>query len=345
MNSRSKNIVCLSVLVVAQLVSSMVFAKGDALAELKANYVRPKEIPHPAENPFTPERDELGKMLFFEPRISSSKIISCATCHNPSMGWADGLPKGLGIEHKAVARKTPTVYNLAWAPRLPWDGRVTSLEAISKIPIHSPKIMATTVDNVVEVLKTIPEYPRLFEKAYPGEGLTADNVLKALGTYQRGLVSPKTSFDAWIEGKEDAISDSAKRGFAVFNGKARCSQCHSGWAFTDYSFHDIGVAGDDKGRGAHLALPTMQFAFKTPGLHDIAVRAPYMHDGSEKTLEEVVEFYNRGGKANRPDSRSKLIGPLKLSTKEKRDLVEFLNTLTSTEKSYSVPVLPPPGKL
>jgi cytochrome c peroxidase len=165
-------------------------------------------------------------------------------------------------------------------------------------------------------------------------------VAKALATFERTVVSATSPFDAWIEGDAAAISQSAKQGFVLFNGKARCAECHSGWNFTDDSFHDIGLETDDLGRG--MLVPgtvKLQHAFKTPGLRELTRRPPFMHNGSLPTLRAVIDHYNRGG-INRP-SRSDLIGPLGLSAEETADLVAFLQTLTSTtEEIATIPVLP-----
>jgi cytochrome c peroxidase len=166
-----------------------------------------------------------------------------------------------------------------------------------------------------------------------------ETIAKAIATYERTVVSGRAPFDAWIEGDEKSVGEDAKRGFVLFNGKGGCMNCHSGWNFTDDSFHDIGLSDADIGRGKFLpAIVKMQQAFKTPGLREITRRSPFMHDGSVKTLEAVIEHYNDGG-INRP-SRSELIKPLALSSTEKADLVAFMKTLTSDMDPTTVPVLP-----
>jgi cytochrome c peroxidase len=188
-------------------------------------------------------------------------------------------------------------------------------------------------------LSKLDDYKALFTAAFPNEGMKPATIAKAIATYERTIVSGLAPFDAWIGGDEGAISDSAKRGFAVFNGKGRCASCHAGWNFTDDSFHDIGLSSGDIGRGKHLPdVIKMQSAFKTPGLREIALRGPYMHDGSLATLEAVVDHYSQGG-ADRP-SRSPLMRPVALSAEEKADLVAFMKTLTSNQDPTSVPVLP-----
>jgi cytochrome c peroxidase len=187
-------------------------------------------------------------------------------------------------------------------------------------------------------LKAIPEYAPLFQAAFPNEGISEDTVAKAIATYERTVVSGRAPFDAWIAGDEKAIPEAAKRGFALFNTKARCTACHAGWNLTDDSFHDIGLADPDIGRSKFLPVVKMQHAFKTPGLREIGRRGPYMHDGSIVTLEAVVEHYDRGGLAR--ESRSEMIKPLGLTAQEKADLVAFMKTLTSDIDPTTVPTLP-----
>ncbi|HYX31977.1 MAG TPA: cytochrome c peroxidase [Oligoflexus sp.] len=316
-------------------------ASGSGADQATRNlYKRPASLPFPADNAYSPARESLGKTLFFDPRLSGSNWISCATCHNPGLAWGDGLPKGLGEGMKPLDRRTPTLLNLAWGEIMLWDGRADSLEAQALMPLTSTAEMNMPQDKLVAKLRSIPGYPALFEKAYPGEGLTATTLAKALATYERTIVSGMAPFDRWIQGDDKAISTSAARGFMLFNGKALCARCHSGWRFTDDSFHDIGLADGDRGRGAILpGIEVLQHAFKTPGLRNIDRRAPYMHDGSEATLEQVIEFYNRGGQARRPN-QAEDVRPLGLTDQDKADLLAFLKTLTSIDKPVQLPALP-----
>jgi cytochrome c peroxidase len=336
---RWRNFLTMAITGLVGIGASMAAAKSADLKELKKMYERPASVPHPEDNQPNAARVKLGHMLFFEPRLSGSKVMSCATCHNPSLGWEDGLPLGVGHGHKQLGRKSPTVLNLAWAPRLFWDGRAASLEEQALGPIESEGEMNMPLEGAVKTLKGIKGYKKYFESAYPGEGISTKTIAKAIASYERTVVSEVAPFDKWLKGDNTAISKAAVRGFKVFNGKAKCNTCHSGWSFTDHSFHDIGVKGSDLGRGKLLKLQSMQFAFKTPGLRNINERGPYMHNGTEKTLMEVVEFYNRGGDAKRP-SLSSNITKLKLSRREKKDLVAFMNTLTSADKPVVLPVLP-----
>lgn len=307
--------------------------------DLKNKYKRPTEIPFPDNNPHTPERETLGKFLFFDTRMSGSGILSCASCHNPSFAWGDGLPRGVGHGHQELARKTPTILNSAWNELQFWDGRAESLEEQALGPIEAEKEMNMSLEEAVGVINSIESYKKYFEAAYPGEGITKDTIAKAIATFERTVVSSQAPFDKWINGDEDAISDEAKRGFLVYNNQARCDSCHSGWNFSDSSFHDIGVKSDDKGLGAVLEIESMNHAFKTPTLRNVTQRAPYMHNGSEETLRQVIELYNIGGRVQRP-TLSNEMKPLHLTEQEKSDLLAFLKTLTSEDPEVVIPVLP-----
>ena len=318
----------------ALLLGAGVSISGDAppdRATLRAKYQRPAEIPFPEGNPYSEAKSKLGRILFFDPLLSGSRERSCASCHNPTLSWADGLP--LAIGEKKMPLHTPTLLNVAWTPRLGWTGHFRSLEAVAFGPITSPGNMNLPEKELIKRLSEIPGYVSAFHTAFGDGTITRRNIELALATFQRSIVSGEAPFDRWIKGDEGAISEAAKRGFDLFNGKAHCASCHSGWAFTNSSFHDIGTAkGDDIGRGK--LFPTsvkLRYAFKTPTLRDIARRAPYMHNGSETTLEEVIDLYDKGG-IDRP-SRSVLIFPLHLSQSEKGDLIAFLRTLTGRARA------------
>ena len=308
------------------------------LDALKAQYRRPASIPFPKENPYTPQKMLLGKKLYFDTRLSVTSAQSCASCHNPGFGWGDGLAVGVGHGMAKLGRHSPTVVNAAWGAIFMWDGRLANLEEQALGPIQSPGEMNMPIEQLMTRLVSIAEYKPLFAEAFPGEDMSAKTLAKAIATYERTVVSERAPFDDWIEGNEQAISEDAKRGFALFNGKAQCSSCHEGWNFTNDGFQDIGLPSEDVGRGKFLAVLKMQHAFKTPGLREITRRSPYMHDGSIATLEQVVEHYDSGGVERR--SRSDLIKPLGLAPQEKADLVAFLKTLTSNLDPTGVPVLP-----
>lgn len=301
---------------------------------------RPAETPFPADNALTADRVRLGQMLFFDPRLSGSGLISCASCHNPAFSWGDGLPRAVGHGSVVLGRRTPTVLNLAWGEAFFWDGRAGTLEEQALGPIAAAGEMNLPLDRMEEKLRAVPGYRPWFLRAYPGEGITRETVGRAIATYERTLVSGRSPFDRWVEGDEDAVSEDAKRGFALFVGKANCAKCHSGWRFTDDSFHDVGLPGEDRGRGVHLPeIEVSQFAFKTPTLRNVDRRAPYMHDGSVPTLEAAIDLYDRGGSVKRP-GLSREIKPLELSAEEKRQLLAFLKQLTSEDHPPTVLDLP-----
>lgn len=317
--------------------------QAGTLHSLKELYIRPKDIPFPEENPYTKEKEVLGKFLYFDPRLSASGTQSCATCHNPSFGWEDGMALGTGHAHKKLGRSSPTILNLAWdheAEAYMWDGRKTSLEDQALGPIGADVEMNMALEQLLTILKGIKGYEPYFRAAFPNDPdpITKENIAKAIATYERTVVSGEAPFDRWVNGDESAISQSAKRGFMLFNAKANCAACHSGWRFSDGSFHDIGLNDKDIGRGQHLDLPSMQHAFKTVGLRNIELRAPYMHNGSMDSLEAVVDHYNHGFVQR--DSLSSEIKTLDLTDQEKLDLVAFLKTLTSEDPPATLPILP-----
>ncbi len=307
--------------------------------EYAGDYVRPAVVPAPADNRFSPASVALGKALFFEPRLSGSGFVSCASCHNPGLSWGDGKARATGEGMRTLGRRTPTLLNIAWAEALFWDGRAGTLEEQALGPITAPAEMNMHLDTLVARLREMPAYVAMFERAYPREGVSGTTVAKAIAAFERTIVSASAPFDRWVAGDSHAISAEAKWGFVLFNTTARCSKCHSGWRVTDDAFYDIGLRGDDRGRGVIVNLEETQYAFKAPTLRNVDRRAPYMHDGSMATLEQVIEAYDRGGDVHR-SSLSPEIEPLRLTVEEKRSIVAFLRTLTSADPQTTIPVLP-----
>jgi cytochrome c peroxidase len=305
-----------------------------------SKYARPRAVPFPKDDPYSGAKLALGRMLFFDPILSGAKVRSCSTCHDPGLSWADGRPRAIGEKQEVLPLRTPTLLNVAWTPRLGWDGHFRDLESVAMGPITATNNMDLAPGKIVGRLDAIPGYVEAFHAAFGAEAVTKQNVEMALATFERSIVSGQAPFDRWINGNETAVSADAKRGFVLFNGKAHCATCHSGWAFTDTSFHDIGTArGNDIGRGQLFPNSVaLRYAFKTPTLRDVARRGPYMHDGSVPTLEAVIDLYDRGGIA-RP-SRDPNIVPLGLSAGEKADLIAFLDTLTGQAKAVAIPNLP-----
>jgi cytochrome c peroxidase len=314
---------------------------GKALERLKATYARPAGVPFPEANPFTPEKLALGERLFHEPLLSKDGRFACATCHDPAQGFADGQVLGRGVPGVPLARHTPNLWNLAWAPALFWDGHAASLEEQAKGPIENPKEMAQPLAEGVAKLAARQDYREAFAGVFPGTPVvSAENVLTALATYERTLVSPETRFDRWVAGDKGALGPAEVRGFLLFNGKAGCASCHEGWAFTDHGFHDIGLEGRDLGRGAVIGTEVAGHAFKMPGLRELGHTAPYMHDGRFATLDQVLDHYE-GGIVERP-TLSLDLRRVALSADERKDLLAFLATLTAeTQEPAPVVVAPP----
>ena len=319
-----------ALLVLGWQYSSTTASQNIAAQPLKRqDYRRPNDIPYPSENPYSTAKSELGRSLFFDPIMSGSSNISCSTCHNPRLSWGDGLPRAIGAAQSPLAFRAPTLLNVAWQAALGWEGKFKSLESVAFGPITAKGNMNMTEERLIDKLKAEPKYVQQFAAAFEDGVVSRTNIELALATYERSIVSGEAPFDKWVSGDDGAMDAAAQRGFELFNTKARCAECHSGWAFTDGSFHDIGTAkGEDIGRARYVGNSIkLRYAFKTPTLRDVAKRAPYMHDGSVPSLEEVIELYDVGGIA-RP-SRSDSIKPIGLSKSEKADLLAFLGTLSA----------------
>jgi cytochrome c peroxidase len=305
-------------------------------------WLRPASAPAPADNLPNEARVHLGHLLFFDPRISRNGTMSCATCHNPALGWSDGLPKAVGFGMQTLARATPTILNASLNSIQMWDGRKASLEDQALGPIEAEGEMNLPLPDMLARLRSIQGYAPKFEAAYPGEGITETTVARALASFERTVLSTESPFDRWRRGDAQAVPESAKRGFELFTGKARCSVCHMGYNFTDNGFHNIGLASADEsydaGRYAQRPLKVLKGAFKTPTLRDIALTAPYMRNGAYATLLEVIEHYDRGG--DDLANVSVNMAPLGLTDREKADLVTFLESLTGVAVDARVPVLP-----
>ena len=305
-------------------------------------WILPK-LPETAGNPLSDASVSLGKTLFFDPRLSRNGNMSCASCHNPSLGWSDGLKTARGDHGKLLPRATPTITNVAYNKILMWDGRHPSLESQALGPMESKDEMNTDFDSVLGFLRSNSGYLDMFKKAYPDEGINKFTMAKAIANFQRTVVVNDTPFDRWLAGDKGALSRSQWRGFQLFKGKAMCVTCHSAPNFTDSGFHNIGVSqfggsANDVGRYLIRKVKVNKGAFKTPPLRDVANTAPYFRDGSSGTLIEVVDHYARGG-----DDKTNLspnMFPIELNELEKQDLVEFLYGLSAAPRSFDVPRLP-----
>jgi len=319
----------------AALAGAPAKAEGPATKE---SFLRPLTVPMPKDEPFSPQLATLGKMLFFDPRLSGNENMNCVTCHNPSFGFETPVPRAVGALGKPINRHAPTVLNVAWVPHFFWDGRSPSLEEQASHPITEPDEMGGHIGAIVERLYMVEDYQRWFDKLFPDAGLSGPTIVKALAAYQRTIVSGWAPFDRWAEGDDYAISQDAKAGFELFTGKAGCANCHSGWNFTDNQFHDIGLYSDDIGRGAvEPENPRARYAFKTPSLRNISYRAPYMHDGLMADLDVVIDHFANGG-IQRP-SLSPLMHPVDLNDNERRQLIAFLHSLTAEKTQTAMPIL------
>jgi cytochrome c peroxidase len=289
-------------------------------------------IPVPADNPMSPEKIELGRLLIFDPRLSADGTIACTNCHAPSGAGTDNLPTSMGIRGQRGDRSAPTWVNSAYVAPLFWDGRAPSLEEQAKGPQTNPIEMGNPdLESVAKRIGAIAGYRERFQKAFGSEQVTPDRIAKAIAAYERTLLSGDSPFDRFSAGDKGALTAEQQKGLELFRGKARCVICHAGPNFANNLFHNIGVgtqkpeAEVDAGRMKVTGDPKQWAAFKTPTLRNIARTAPYMHDGSEPTLEAVVEYYDRGGAPNK--NLDPLIQPLGLTPAEKRALVAFLKAL------------------
>jgi cytochrome c peroxidase len=305
-------------------------------------WLRPDAAPAPADNIPNASRIKLGEMLFWDPRLSRKGSMSCASCHNPALGWSDGLPTAVGFDMQILGRATPTIINTAFNTIQMWDGRKANLEEQALGPIAAGGEMNLPLAEMVTRLQAIPGYRPEFDKAYPGQGISEVTVARAIASFERTVLSTESPFDRWRKGDEKAISASAKHGFELFTGKANCAICHQGYNFTDNGFHNIGVKDPgetrDVGRYAQRKVKSMQGAFKTPTLRDVALTAPYMRNGAYKTLTEVVEHYNRGGDVK--DNLDINMVALNLTHEECQDIVAFMERLTGAPRVVNVPALP-----
>lgn len=294
----------------------------------------------PKDNPLTEEKIRLGKRLYFEKKLSIDESISCASCHIPEKGFADPRQFSEGVGGKKGSRHAPTVINRLFSTRQFWDGRAASLEEQALGPVQNQVEMGMpSMDLVVEKLKSNPSYVADFKAAFPPDGAITDvRVSQAIASFERTVLSGNSPFDKYLAGDKNAMSEAAVRGYLIFKdeNKGNCETCHVGFNFTDENYNNIGVGmaakQPDLGYYTISKLEGHKGAFKTPTLREIANTAPYMHDGSQKTLEEVVAFYNKGGHKNKWLSTK--IKPLNLTKQEQADLVEFLKALSGEVTWY-----------
>lgn len=300
----------------------------------------PAAVPAPKDNPTTPAKVALGKQLFFDPRLSGDNTMSCATCHLPKTAFADGRPRVRGRGGKELARNTPTVLNAAFLKRFLWDGRAATLEEQPVLAITSPDEMNQDLGDLEKELNAAPDYVRQFQAVF-GTDVTRAGIGQALAAFQRTLVSRNAPLDRYLAGDRTALSEEARRGLELFRGDAGCVRCHNGPVLSDGQFYRLGIGTPDEGLGGVTGKKEDRFKFRTPSLRDVARTGPYMHDGSLKTLEEVVQFYYRLAPRRGPEGLPLDVEPLLgNSLSEVSDLVAFLEALSGEAPDVTAPPLP-----
>jgi cytochrome c peroxidase len=282
----------------------------------------------PPDNPQTTAKIYLGKRLYYDTRLSADNTISCATCHNPAMGWSDAGPTSSGIRGQLGGRRSPPVSNAAYSPLQFWDGRAPSLEEQAKGPIQNPIEMGNTHEVMIQSLSKLAGYTEEFKQVFGISPITVDQVAQAIAAYERTIVTTDSPFDRYVRGDQNSMTKLEKQGLEIFNGKGHCTACHWGGYFSDGRFHNLGVkavgtAAADEGRSVVTKNPADKGAFKTPTVRDAALRAPYLHNGSEKTLEALVQLYEKGGGDDQTNI-DPLMVPLGLSRQEINALVAFM---------------------
>ncbi len=332
-----------------------IYSSGDASKwpapnlheDIAEGYIEIEKLPkikHPKTNPYSRAKAELGKHLFFDPRLSASKQVSCASCHEPQLGWADGKRVAHGDLQQTGKRNTPTLINIGYAKSLFWDGRAKSLEEQAHGPIENPVEMNTKMETAVKNITDIKGYAPLFIDAYGNNEVTEERINKALATYQRTIKSTRSKFDLFIDGIENEYSDEEVLGLHLFRTKAKCVNCHNSPYFSDQKFHNLGLTYygrfyEDLGLYNQTGKKEDVGKFKTPTLREVAKTGPWMHNGLIMDLDGIMNMYNVG--MARPKRKnyeindtlfpqtSYLLEPLKLSKKEKEAVEAFIKTLSS----------------
>ena len=348
--------------------------RAKLVASLRASYLKPpQDWPAPAVDPdvkwkelgllpppefpkdngFSDEKAELGKLLFFDPRLSSSRQIACASCHDPDLSWADGRTTAYGHERQPLARNTPSLLGAAYNKHSFWDGRASSLEEQIRAVILNPAEMYSTHEQVIAALNSVADYRDRFSKCFGSHEVTLENVAKAIATYERTLLPGRSRFDAFLRGSSQALSDEAVMGLHLFRTQARCMNCHHGPNFSDSQFHDVGLSYygrelEDLGRYALTSAAEDVGRFKTPSLRNVSQTAPYMHNRLFQ-LEGVLNMYNAGMPTNKRTKnlsgapaplKSKHLEPLKLNRQDLGDLKAFLISLAEPRRRVRAPTLP-----
>ncbi len=285
--------------------------------------------PEPDDNPTVPATVALGRRLFHERRLARDRSLACVDCHRPALAFTDGRAKAVGVYGRRGPRSVPTLVNRAWGESFFWDGRIDTLEMLVLAPIVAELEMDLTIGEAVDRLRGTTPYPTAFRETFGGEVNGAD-LARALAAYIRTIQAGGSPYDRYVWGDPAALSADAQAGLHLFRGRANCTVCHAGANLTDEQFHNTGVFWGqqpyDAGRVVVTGVSEDTGKFKTPTLREIEHTAPYMHDGSIATLEEVVDFYDRGGNAN--PYRDRELRPLSLTGEEKEALLNFLRSLS-----------------
>ena len=284
----------------------------------------------PADNPYSAARVELGRYLFFDARLSANGKVSCATCHPPDHAFAGGEPAPLGVTGKALRRRAPTLINRAYGRSQFLDGRAATLEAQVVGPVTHPDEMATTREAAAGAIARIAGYQALFERAFGDSEISFDRITKAIASFERTILSGNSPYDRYLNGDKNALSREAKRGLEIFERSGECSECHSGFNFTNEKFASLGIGPDqeppDLGLAEISGKSRDEGKFRVPTLREVVRTGPYMNDRRFKTLDDVLEFYRKGGQPGRHlDSR---IAPFFLDGRAKADLTAFLESLS-----------------
>ncbi|PQJ76792.1 cytochrome-c peroxidase [Polaribacter glomeratus] len=315
------------------------------------------EVEYPIDNPYSNEKKQLGKTLFFDPRLSKSGQIACASCHNPELGWTDNSTRSFGHDRQTGSRNSMTILNVSHAKELFWDGRASSLEDQARFPIPDKLEMNMDLEYAVDNLKNIEGYKPLFKKAFGDQEITLQKIQYAIATFERTVKSPLTKFDKFITGKSDKFTDQEVLGLHIFRTKARCINCHNTGYFSDNQFHNdgqtlFGTKDEDFGRYNVTGKKEDIGKFRTPTIREVANTKPWMHHGHFPSLLDVVEFYNLGnpapiqnkyigiGRDSLLPTTSPLLKKLELNKEEIDAVLAFINTLSTPTRRTIIPTLP-----
>ncbi|WP_276380342.1 cytochrome-c peroxidase [Flavobacterium sp. H4147] len=345
------------------------YSSGDTskwpAAQLHANIDKSKfedigvlpAVPYPAYNPYSKEKESLGKILFFDPRLSQSGQIACASCHNPELGWTDNLTRSFGHDRQTGKRNSMTILNSAYASSLFWDGRAKSLEDQAQFPVQDPLEMNEKLTIAVDRIAKIQGYNSLFTDAFGDKKVTLERIQYAIATFERSINSPKSKFDQFVSGKSDIYTDQQVKGLHLFRTKAQCINCHNTPYFSDNKFHNdgqtlFGTKNEDFGRYNVTKDVKDIGKFRTPTIREVVNTKPWMHHGHFPTLLDVVEFYNLGNpspvqKRYLGTARDTLIPKadpmlrkLDLNKEEISDLLAFIETLSTPTRRIIIPEMP-----